>query len=76
MPKAQGQSRQQALGALGGTVSGNIGDNKFLVERARDGRSVCQLRTCKRQILEGELRLGKRPMPTTRPQPEGHVAPP
>ena len=60
-PKAQGTARQQALGRLGGTCAGFLGSNKFAVEVATDGRSRCQLRSCKIPLKIGELRLGKRP---------------
>ena len=60
-PKAQGTLRQQALGRLGGTCAGFLGSNKFAVEAAADGRSRCQLRTCKLPLKIGELRLGKKP---------------
>ncbi|CAH0367603.1 unnamed protein product, partial [Pelagomonas calceolata] len=61
IPKQQGLTRQQALGRLGGKCAGSIGENKFAVEVAADGRSRCQLRTCKVPLKIGELRLGKRP---------------
>ena len=60
-PKAQGTSRQQALGRIGGTCAGFLGSNKFVVEVATDGRSRCQLRSCKIPLKVGELRLGKKP---------------
>ena len=46
---------------MGGKCAGSIGENKFAVEVAADGRSRCQLRTCKVPLKIGELRLGKRP---------------
>lgn len=61
IPKQQGLTRQQALGRLGGKCAGSIGANKFAVEVAADGRSRCQLRSCKQPLKIGELRLGKRP---------------
>ena len=60
-PEAQGTSRQQALGRIGGTCAGFLGSNKFVVEVATDGRSRCQLRSCKIPLRVGELRLGKKP---------------
>ena len=56
IPKQQGLTRQQALGRLGGKCAGSIGENKFAVEVAADGRSRCQLRTCKEPLKIGELR--------------------
>ena len=52
---------QQRFGSLGGKCAGSVGENKFLVEVAVDGRARCQLRTCKEPLKVGELRLGKRP---------------
>ena len=52
---------QQRFGSLGGKCAGSVGENKFLVEVAVDGRARCQLRTCKEPLKIGELRLGKRP---------------
>ena len=54
-------ARQRQLGSLGGKCAGSVGENKFLVEVAVDGRARCQLRTCKEPLKIGELRLGKRP---------------
>ena len=54
-------ARQRQLGSLGGKCAGSVGENKFLVEVAADGRARCQLRTCKEPLKVGELRLGKRP---------------
>jgi len=54
-------ARQRQLGSLGGKCAGSVGENKFLVEVAVDGRARCQLRTCKEPLRIGELRLGKRP---------------
>ena len=53
-------ARQRQLGSLGGKCAGSVGENKFLVEVAVDGRARCQLRTCKEPLKIGELRLGKR----------------
>ena len=39
-PKAQGTSRQQALGRIGGTCAGFLGSNKFVVEVATDERAL------------------------------------
>ena len=54
-------ARQRQLGSLGGKCSGSVGENRFLVQLAVDGRARCQLRTCKEPLQVGELRLGKRP---------------
>ena len=54
-------ARQRQLGSLGGKCAGSVGENKFLVQLAVDGRARCQLRTCKEPLKIGELRLGKRP---------------
>ena len=59
IPKQQGLTRQQALGRLGGKCAGSIGENKFAVEVAADGRSRCQLRTCKEPLKIGELRCAR-----------------
>ena len=52
-------ARQRQLGSLGGKCAGSVGENKFLVEVAVDGRARCQLRTCKEPLKIGELRLGE-----------------
>ena len=38
-------ARQRQLGSLGGKCAGSVGENKFLVQLAVDGRARCQLRT-------------------------------
>ena len=57
-------ARQRQLGSLGGKCAGSVGENKFLVQLAVDGRARCQLRTCKEPLQIGELRLGTPTAPT------------
>ncbi|KAJ8608500.1 hypothetical protein CTAYLR_005751 [Chrysophaeum taylorii] len=52
---------QRDHGHIGGLVAGRLGDNKYVVDYAVDGRSKCRHASCKEQIEQGVLRIGKIP---------------
>ncbi|KAJ1447476.1 hypothetical protein M885DRAFT_624347 [Pelagophyceae sp. CCMP2097] len=47
-------------GALGGSLAGRLGENKFVARYAPQGRCKCQERACRRRIEKGQGVLGKR----------------
>jgi hypothetical protein len=52
---------QEGLGRIGGRLAGHVGDNRYVADITRDGRSKCQAKGCRKQLVKGEYRLGKRP---------------
>ena len=52
---------QKELGRIGGRLAGHVGDNKYVAEITRDGRSKCTYKDCRQPLIKGEYRLGKRP---------------
>ena len=55
------EASQQGLGRIGGKLAGHIGENRFVVGAADDGRSKCQSILCREYLRPGEPRIGKRP---------------
>jgi hypothetical protein len=52
---------QKELGRIGGRLAGHVGDNRYVAEITRDGRSKCTYKDCRQPLIKGEYRLGKRP---------------
>jgi hypothetical protein len=52
---------QRAHGTLGGRIAGRLGDNRYVADRARNGRSKCHERTCREFLCKGAPRIGKMP---------------
>ena len=55
------EASQQGLGRIGGKLAGHIGENKYVVGAADDGRSKCQSILCRAYLRPGEPRIGKKP---------------
>ncbi|KAK7248662.1 hypothetical protein SO694_00040066 [Aureococcus anophagefferens] len=55
------EASQQGLGRIGGKLAGHIGENRFVVGAADDGRSKRQSILCREYLRPGEPRIGKRP---------------
>ena len=52
---------QKELGRIAGRLAGHVGDNRYVAEITRDGRSKCTYKDCRQPLIKGEYRLGKRP---------------